>query len=171
MRLAIAFISAAVSGCATPYQPNGFTGGFTETQIAENVWRVTFEGNGHTGSKKAEDFALLRAADLTLKTGYTHFGLASSTAKENMAAVVTPQTSTTNMNAYRTGNAISGTATTNTFGGNMMFVSFPTANNTVVMFKGKPQGRDMVFDARFICNSIARKYEVACEVDQPSVKK
>jgi hypothetical protein len=39
---------ASLVGCATGYQAQGFTGGFDETQLSPNVYRVTFKGNGYT---------------------------------------------------------------------------------------------------------------------------
>jgi hypothetical protein len=68
-------IVATLSACATAYQRDGFTGGFSETQLDENVWRVTFEGNGYTREQRAEDFALLRSAELTLEKGFYAFWL------------------------------------------------------------------------------------------------
>ena len=37
---------AVLAGCATAYQPEGLTGGFDETQLDRNVFRVSFKGNG-----------------------------------------------------------------------------------------------------------------------------
>ena len=31
-----------LGGCASPYQSYGFAGGFKETQLDTNVWRVFF---------------------------------------------------------------------------------------------------------------------------------
>jgi len=39
-----------ISGCATTYQPQSFTGGFSETQLAENIFQVLFNGNAYTAS-------------------------------------------------------------------------------------------------------------------------
>src|SRR5437764_1386447 len=50
--------------CATPYQRHGFTGGFSESQLDENVFRVNFRGNGYTSPERAADFTLLRSAEL-----------------------------------------------------------------------------------------------------------
>lgn len=55
-----------LEGCATSHQEKGFTGGYSETQLAPDVFRVNFAGNGYTSSERAQDFALLRAAELSL---------------------------------------------------------------------------------------------------------
>ncbi len=59
--LASVFSLWFLSGCATSYQQRGFAGGYSETQLAPDVFRVNFEGNGYTSSERAQDFALLRA--------------------------------------------------------------------------------------------------------------
>jgi hypothetical protein len=63
------------AGCATGYHGMSLTGGFTETQLAPGVYRVTFEGNGYSRSERVQDFAMLRAAELALAHGFTHFTL------------------------------------------------------------------------------------------------
>ena len=47
------------------------SGGFTESQLDTNVFRVTFKGNGYTSPDRAEDMALLRSAELALQHGFT----------------------------------------------------------------------------------------------------
>jgi len=43
--------------------------GFSETQLADHVYRVTFHGY-NIPAAKATDFALLRAAELCLNAGH-----------------------------------------------------------------------------------------------------
>jgi hypothetical protein len=152
-----------LAGCATTYQKDGFSGGFSEVQLGENVWQVSFEGNGYTRGQRAQDLALLRSADLTLLKGYTHFGLAESRASAAQSTYTTPTSSSTNFSGSSYGNSFTGRANTSTYGGNTVFISKPSTVNTVVMFKGQPAAASSVFDASFICNSMAAKYEVTCE--------
>jgi len=156
-------IIIALAGCATPYQKDGLTGGFTETQLSDNVWRVSFRGNGYTSGTRAEDYALLRCAELTLEKGFTHFGLMAGNVSNDVGAVTMPTTTTTT--GFVSGYGIySGSSTTT--GGQTFFVSSPTADNMVVMFKGKPEIQGMIFDAKFVCASLGSKYEVQC-LEQP----
>mgnify|MGYP003326504792 CR=1 FL=1 len=53
-----------ITGCATTYQSQGFSGGFSETRLGENMFRVTFEGNGYSGKDRVADFTLLRSASI-----------------------------------------------------------------------------------------------------------
>lgn len=69
---------ALVAGCttATPYQPLGATrveGGYTNQQIDQAHWRVSFFGNSLTSRQQVENYLLYRAAELTLQQGYTCF--------------------------------------------------------------------------------------------------
>jgi len=52
-------ISAILSACATSYQKEGATRGYTETQLDTNVFQVSFRGNGYTEKQRASDFTLL----------------------------------------------------------------------------------------------------------------
>jgi len=50
-------VTVLLSGCATPYQRQGFfIAGYSETQLAENVFQVSFQGNQNTGRERASDF-------------------------------------------------------------------------------------------------------------------
>jgi hypothetical protein len=151
-----------LAGCATPYQSQGLMGGFDETQIAPNVWRVSFKGNGYTSPERAENLALLRSADLTLRSGFSYFGLASARVGSSVSAFTTPVTTTTTASAHVVGNSAYGRATSTSYGGDTFFVSKPSANNTVVMFREKPEVSGMVYDAQFICDSVGTKYKAQC---------
>ncbi len=155
-------LTALLLGCATAYQPAGMAGGFTETQLDSNVWRVAFRGNGYTRGEKAEDFALLRSAELALANVFTHFAFSSSRTGTEVRLFTTPITATTSGSANVSGNSVFGSSTTRFSGGDTIYISAPTTNNVVVMFKGKPELNATVFDAGFICNSLGKKYEVTC---------
>ena len=155
-------LTALLFGCATAYQKEGLSGGFTETQLDTNVWRVSFRGNGYTRGEKAEDFAMLRSAELALANDFTHFAFSSSKTGTDVSSFTAPVTATTTGSANVYGNRISGSSTTRYSGGNTTYISRPTANNVVVMFTGKPNVNGMVYDASFICNSLGKKYEVVC---------
>jgi hypothetical protein len=62
------------SGCATGYKSKGLRGrGFSDTNIQDNIFQVSFRGNTATDSVRAEDFTLLKCAELTLEKGYKVF--------------------------------------------------------------------------------------------------
>lgn len=76
-----------LAGCATqtPYKPAEERGeeGYTETQLGENRYRITFVGNHSTPAETVKDYALLRAAELTLQEGYSWFSVAERDKGEN----------------------------------------------------------------------------------------
>jgi len=67
----------ALAGCATPaaYAPMtpGQATGYTDRQLSDNRWRVTFTGNSVTPRETVENSLLLRAAEVTLASGHNHF--------------------------------------------------------------------------------------------------
>lgn len=73
--LAATGLAAALvlAGCATatPYQPLSASarseGGYSETQLDQSKWRVTFAGNTLTSRDTVEAYLLYRAAELTVE--------------------------------------------------------------------------------------------------------
>lgn len=63
-----------MTGCmGMNYSESGAWGlGFSETQLAPEIYRVTYNGY-NIPAAKATDFALLRSAELCQKAGFTHF--------------------------------------------------------------------------------------------------
>lgn len=80
-RLVVIGLAAALAACASPsvYRPAERSGaeGYSETRLDDNRYRVSFTGNSQTDSGRVQDFALLRAAELTLQLGYDWFELAN----------------------------------------------------------------------------------------------
>ncbi|WP_308364950.1 MULTISPECIES: hypothetical protein [unclassified Microbulbifer] len=71
----IAFAILLATGCASQsaYKPaNGSGYGYKESRISDNRYRVTFKARGDDRDR-AMDYALLRAAELTLLKGYDWF--------------------------------------------------------------------------------------------------
>lgn len=163
MRHSIAFVIVAIlCGCATKYQSQGFTGGFTETQLDKNVFRVSFQGNGFTRGERTEDMVLLRSAELAIKNNFTHFVIVDGSTKQDYSTFTTPVQSTTTANVNVYGNTAYGRARTTTTGGDTMVIVKPSSTNTVVFFSSRPDVPGLVYDASFICGSLGRKYEVTC---------
>ena len=57
----------------TPYQSVGFLGGYTEVRVNPRSYTVNFKGNGFLGRATAHQYALRRAAELTLQSGLDGF--------------------------------------------------------------------------------------------------
>jgi len=77
MRISLICLSAAclLAGCATEYQPDGVSGGYSEQQRGSTA-QVSFRGNGLTTAEALHSFVLRRCAEVTLVDGYNYFVLA-----------------------------------------------------------------------------------------------
>lgn len=122
-----------LAGCATGYHSLGFTGGYSDIQLSENSFKVSFVGNGHTLQDQAVDFALLRSSDISLRHGFKYFvinGIESHTRKSYIA----------------TGYGVSS-------------VTRPRANVIITCYHKKPFLNGMkVYNAVFLSNSIRKRY-------------
>jgi hypothetical protein len=94
--LALVAGAAGLSACVspTPYQPvvkGGSTaGGYSETRIEPNRWRVTFTGNAMTSRETVEGYLLFRAAELTLQNGDDWFSINDRQTDANARTYVEP---------------------------------------------------------------------------------
>lgn len=159
-KISILFLIAALlQGCATAYQSSGFSGGYSETQLDENVFRVTFRGNAYTSREKAYEFTLLRSAELALQNGYKYFVIINANNYTSDSTYTTPTVSTTTANVYGSNNYAYGSARTTTYGGQTYSVSKPSTSNTIVCFKEKPTN-NFSYNAKFIFKSITSKYRI-----------
>ena len=149
------------SGCATSYQPKGFTGGFSETRLAPDTFRVRFSGNGRTSTERAEDFALLRAADLSTNAGFSYFSIITSTSGVAQSSFQTPGQSITTVQAQ--GNGFVGSTTY--IPGQNINIFKPRSGLMIKCFKDKPAGVD-TFDARFLQQELRRKYHIDAQSQQ-----
>jgi uncharacterized protein YceK len=148
----LAVLVTALTGCATAYQKESFSGGYSETQLAEYVFKVSFSGNGYTGRERAADMALLRSAELTLENGFRYFAVVDERSSSSYGTYTTPTTTTASVNAY--GNSAYGTTTTT--GGQSFLITKPSSTNLIMCFKDKPEG--FVFDAQFVAKSLREKF-------------
>lgn len=169
--------AALLVGCATPYQSRGFQGGFDETQISPNTFRIIFAGNPHTSPERVQDMALLRSADIGSQNGFTHFVLTSEKTAVQRNSFALPSTSTTQLSGNNYGNFsgntsggvtsgnfdnnFRGTATTTTSPGAVIREERYGAMNMVVYFNSQPNAATW-YSVQFICKSLGKKYEVKC---------
>jgi hypothetical protein len=148
-----------IVGCATPYQSKGYRGGFSETQLTPDVFRVSFRGNGYTSGERAEDFAMLRAAELSLTNGYNYFALIDETSSTTTQSYTTADEShTTGAVSTYGNNAVYSSSTTHTPGQTYTFYK-PGTGLLVRGYKTKPNGI-FTFDAEFLQQSLKKKYGI-----------
>ena len=153
-------VAALFVGCATQYQTRGLTGGFTETQLGEDIFQISFNGNAYTSQERATDFTLLRSAEVAVENGYRYFIIIDSQNYSKTGTYTTPATSHTTGSVYGYGNYGYGSATTTTYGGQTYVYSKPRSRNTIVVFKNKPTTSGSVYDAVFVVRSMRAKYQI-----------
>ena len=152
--------AAILGGCATAYQLTGFRGGFSETQLSQNVYQVQFSGNAFTSGERASDFALLRSAELCLMAGYRYFIVADAKSYQSLSTYTTPTSSETSGSANVHGNSANFTSTTTTTGGETYVFSKPGQSMLVAFYNTPPENLGFVYEARFIDTSLREKYEL-----------
>ena len=64
-----------LSSCATPYRPLKGHYGYSDFEVGKDDYEVRFLGNANSTYERARDFALLRAAEITLKQQASSFTL------------------------------------------------------------------------------------------------
>lgn len=99
MLRSVLVVSLLCAGCATKYQPEGFTGGYSELQLSQDSYRISVAGNGYTSTKRAEEIALLRASELTLEKGFERFIVGGGGVRQEYAG-------RTDVQATRVGNSV-----------------------------------------------------------------
>lgn len=176
MKAVILFAVLVLTGCATQYKPDGFSGGFSETWYEENLVQVTFRGNGSTSSQRASDFALLRAAELGKQKGFQYLVIGGADYSEKHTSYTTPGTATTNTygsvngtastyGSYTSYNAYGSATSTTTYNpGQTYNVVKPQQSLLVGLFLEKPEINGyMPLRIDFVIKSIAEKYKIALD--------
>ena len=72
----------ATGACQTSYKSNnngiGLTGGVQAEAVTPDLYRIEARGNGFTSKGRVQDFVMLKAAEITLANGRTHFIITDS---------------------------------------------------------------------------------------------
>ena len=138
----------ALAGCATAYQEKGLTGGFSDTLLAPDMFKIDFTGNGFTSSERASDFAMLRAADISLNLGCSYFAVLTGQDKSiNMGSIGMSSVAWNQNNAWATSSVFP--------------VMKPDSSLLAKCFKVQPPAPTYTFNARFIEQSIRSKYGIS----------
>jgi hypothetical protein len=88
-------LAVLVAGC-TPslYRPLILEDGYASTRVNTDTFSVMFQGNKYTPRDTAETYALYRAAELTLESGFDYFVVIGGNSRALYGASVASFTST-----------------------------------------------------------------------------
>ena len=150
-------LSFTLVSCVTAYQRQAFTGGFSELQLGENIYKISFKGNALTSRERISDYALLRSAEVTLENGFKYFIILDSDNYSKTSISTRPTTSETTGSIGIMGSI--NTTTTTSGGGTSSTTKYRTAN-TIECFKEKPEKEGLIYDAEFLVKSIKGKYHI-----------
>jgi len=98
MKKLIIVAMLALSACETTYES-----GTKSQQLADNVHRISMRGNGATSKTQATDYAVLKAAEVTIDNGHRYFIVTNTQDATRRTSYTAPSTATTTTNS--TGNA------------------------------------------------------------------
>ncbi len=159
-------------GCATGYARHGFSGGYSDMKLQDDIFRVMFSGNAFCGRGRAEDFTLLRCAELTLEQGYRYFIIIDEKSEISTSSYTSPVTAETRGSIIDTtpvttgGNVtiVGGSATysgkTTYSGGQTHSLHKPSTCNTIKCFREKPNIATMVYDAEQVKRNLKRAHRI-----------
>jgi len=154
-----AVLAVMLLSCATPYQSTSFRGGYSDTQLAPDVFRVYFRGNGYTAMERAQDFALLRAAELAQSHGFSCFAVVDESSSTSVQAFTAPGQSYTSGSDMVTGNFVSYSGQTTYYPGQTYAFHKPRTGLLIKCFTDKPE-HIYTFDAAFLVHSLKQKYRL-----------
>ncbi|MGA4579833.1 CC0125/CC1285 family lipoprotein [Limisphaera sp. VF-2] len=145
-------------GCATPYQRANLLGGYTDVALAPDTFRVSFAGNAYTSSRRAYEYALLRAAEVVAMNGFRYFCIVKAKEDSYVSTTVTPGYSqTTGYISNTSGGQAQVNVETMHIPPQVVTSSKPEVTLVVKAFQNKPDDHD-VFDAPFLIQSLRAYY-------------
>lgn len=165
-----------IVSCATGYQKASVTGGYSETQYKENVFEVNYKSNGYTTMEKNRDFLLLRASELALINGYSHFVVIESNNEylvKNYTSPVKKKTegkvSLVGETTYNNNTAFTSNSTTSVYGKYEEETTYSGGETTKTYH---PRSRALIecqrfaredifsYNAKFLYRSLIKKYDL-----------
>lgn len=148
-----------LAGCAVgrSYQKadNMWSLGYSDTQLNERVYRVSYAGYG-IPQNECDDFALMRAADIAKEKGYKSFRLLNEQQSSHTQAIYIPGQTYTTGTVSSSGH-VNATSFSTAYATS---VNYPVSTITVEMLNEKDTS-NAAFDVETIWNSLAKKYGVS----------
>jgi len=150
-KLSICLFAFLFFCCATGYQSSGFRGGFEETQLDDNVFKISFKGNAYTSKEKANDFNLLRCSEVTLKNNFKYFVIKEKSDFSKTTTDYVMQKNNYNYGSYNKSAIYTASEDT---------TSKPRIANTIECYKEKPKTENTVYNAEMTQKNLKQKYNI-----------
>lgn len=154
-------LTLLVAGCATGYGKKGWRFGYSDHQIDQNTFVVSFDANAYTPQPKLQTYVLLRCAEVASEAGFDYFIIVEASDTGKSIPIVMPGSSTSYTTGGTSGYAstygnmtygsASGSATTRTTStpGYAFNVRLPGSTVMIKAFHGKkPDDSPTAYDAR-----------------------
>jgi hypothetical protein len=147
----LALMLCVPTGCATKYPRVGATGGYSDTQLGPDIFRVEFSGKGFTWRSRVENLLLYRCAELTVKGGFSHFAILTGDTTAGTSDVYVPGSTTGSATVIR--NSVYWNQTTNPG----QHIPITKYGSTVMIraFDGAPPDVPGAFDAQSLMSYLA----------------
>jgi hypothetical protein len=154
-KILILLSMVSLVGCATDYkQAMPVLGGYRDTKIADDLYRVQFDANEYTNEEREADFAMLRAADVTLQHGYSYFAVV----KEDPFTKLDIETRVGGPDA--TGQNVKYPERTQYHSDHRIFATRRKEGFLIRTFKEEPDIKGKIFDAASLSRVIREKYKL-----------
>lgn len=150
------------ASCATPYQEAGesVAGGHMFKRESTNVFKVAFSGNGFTSPKRAKDFAMLRAAEITLEHQFMYFTIIGKQDTSSTDYIDTGGSSYTTGTVSSHGGYSTYSGTT-TYTPSTTPVHKPASLVAIRCYTARPSGHvGKVYDAKSVQDELRAKYKL-----------
>ncbi|MBA3611898.1 MAG: hypothetical protein H0W49_03085 [Nitrospirales bacterium] len=131
--------------------------GYTDTQLNESVYRVSYAGYSIPQSE-CDDFAIMRASEIAKEKGYKYFRILTEKQSAHSESFYVPGSTYTTGTVSGYGNFAQMNSTGHS-SGIMGTANYPVSTITIEMLKEKGDILDTL-DAEIIWNSLAQKHGV-----------
>jgi len=183
--LLLCALTTILCSCATPYHKYGnwSGGGYTDLKIQDNIFKVTFGGNGYPNRGEVADFALLRSAEVTIENGYSYFVITKENAWSQVSTGIGEALKQVGTGLQQAGTGVSGitgelsqkeilehdnlASETRFYDEQTQGGSWPTVSYTIACFMDAPNDiNTTVYDAKQVSDNLRATYKIKPKAPQ-----
>jgi hypothetical protein len=144
-------------GKGETHDPEQASYGYRSVELTSDVHRVTYRGDTLTSPELAEDFALLRSAEIALESGFPYLRVLERIDATSSITDTTTMPAMPVCDGYGECYTPPPTTITTTF-------TYPAFSFTVKLLRAASEDESFVFDARFLLYSLRRQHGISLDV-------